>query len=88
MGEKPRKVPLVFEQLFGLQISSETSSVSEWGVEGHLGSLYSTSILGGATGRGARLLIIDDPIKIGQKPNLKQFAIKYIMSGKTLSILV
>lgn len=88
-GRKNReKFRLFSEQLFGLQISSETSSVSEWGVEGHLGSLYSTSILGGATGRGARLLIIDDPIKIGQKPNLKQFAIKYIMSGKTLSILV
>nr|DAN93145.1 MAG TPA: Large Terminase [Caudoviricetes sp.] len=63
-GRKNReKFRLFSDQLFGLQISSETSSVSEWGVEGHLGSLYSTSILGGATGRGARLLIIDDPIK-------------------------
>lgn len=49
--------------LFNLEISRETSSVSEWGIENHLGQLYSTSILGGATGRGADLLIIDDPIK-------------------------
>lgn len=63
-GRKNReKFRLYSDSLFGLQISSETSSVSEWGVEKHLGSLYSTSILGGATGRGARLLIIDDPIK-------------------------
>ena len=63
-GRKNReKFRLFSDQLFGLKISSETSSVSEWAVDGHLGSLYSTSILGGATGRGARLLIIDDPIK-------------------------
>lgn len=51
------------ESLFNLKISSETSSVSEWGVSGHLGQLFSTSILGGATGRGSNLLIIDDPVK-------------------------
>ena len=49
--------------LFNVEISPDTSSVSEWGIKGHLGQLYSTSILGGATGRGADLLIIDDPIK-------------------------
>lgn len=63
-GRKNReKFRLFSDSLFDLKISSETSSVSEWGIDGHLGSLYSTSILGGATGRGARLLIIDDPIK-------------------------
>ncbi|WP_413515863.1 phage terminase large subunit [Carnobacterium maltaromaticum] len=63
-GRKNReKFRLFSDSLFGLKISSETSSVSEWGIEGHLGSLYSTSILGGATGRGSNLLIIDDPIK-------------------------
>lgn len=63
-GRKNReKFRLFSESLFDLKISSETASVSEWGVEGHLGSLYSTSIFGGATGRGARLMIIDDPIK-------------------------
>ncbi|MGH2143897.1 terminase large subunit domain-containing protein, partial [Enterococcus faecalis] len=36
-GRKNReKFRLFSDQLFGLQISSETSSVSEWGVEGHL----------------------------------------------------
>lgn len=51
------------EVLFDLKLSSDTSSVSEWGIDGHLGQLYSTSILGGATGRGSNLLIIDDPVK-------------------------
>ncbi|QBO37523.1 hypothetical protein EQG49_12750 [Periweissella cryptocerci] len=46
-----------------LRISNNTSSVSEWGVQGHGGMMRSTSILGGATGQGADLLIIDDPVK-------------------------
>lgn len=63
-GRKNReKFRLYSDELFGLSISKETSSVSEWGIDGHLGQLYSTSILGGATGRGSDLLIIDDPIK-------------------------
>jgi predicted phage terminase large subunit-like protein len=63
-GRKNReKFRLHSDELFGLHISPETSSVSEWGIQGHLGQLYSTSILGGATGRGANLIIIDDPIK-------------------------
>lgn len=33
------------------------------GIDGHLGQLYCTSILGGATGRGTDLLIVDDPVK-------------------------
>lgn len=63
-GRKNReKFRLYSDELFDLKISSDTASVSEWGIAGHLGQLYSTSILGGATGRGSNLLIIDDPIK-------------------------
>lgn len=63
-GRKNReKFRMYSEDLFDLSISSETASVSEWGIQDHLGQLYSTSILGGATGRGSNLLIIDDPIK-------------------------
>lgn len=51
------------KELFNLELSKDTASVSEWGIHNHLGQLYSTSILGGATGRGSNLLIIDDPIK-------------------------
>jgi len=54
-------------ELFNLQISQSTSSASEWGIEGHDGGMFSTSILSGATGRGADLLIIDDPVKNAQE---------------------
>ncbi|WP_239256674.1 phage terminase large subunit [Listeria ilorinensis] len=63
-GRKNReKFRLYANDLFGLAISSISASVSNWGIENQLGELYSTSILGGATGRGSNLLIIDDPIK-------------------------
>ncbi|MDM7659498.1 phage terminase large subunit [Lactococcus lactis] len=63
-GRKNREKFRTFsKELFDLEISSDTASVSEWGIDKHLGQLYSTSILGGATGRGSNLLIIDDPIK-------------------------
>lgn len=54
-------------EIAGLQISQSTSSASEWGIEDHSGGMLATSILGGATGRGADLLIIDDPIKNDQE---------------------
>jgi len=63
-GRKNRaKFKRYSKELFGLDLSADTASVSEWGIQDHLGQLYSTSILGGATGRGTDLLIIDDPIK-------------------------
>ena len=71
-GRKNReKFRTYSETLFDLKISSDTASVSEWGIDGHLGQLYSTSILGGATGRGSSLLIIDDPIKNRAEANSK-----------------
>lgn len=71
-GRKNReKFRTYSESLFDLKISSDTASVSEWGIDGHLGQLYSTSILGGATGRGSSLLIIDDPIKNRAEANSK-----------------
>ncbi len=63
-GRKNRELfRLYSDALFNLKISTETASVSEWGIDGHLGQLYCTSILGGATGRGTDLLIVDDPVK-------------------------
>lgn len=47
--------------LFGLQPEKNTSK--EFHVKDHRGTFYATSMLGGASGRPADLLIIDDPIK-------------------------
>lgn len=58
-----RKFSEMADKIFGLKVSRSQGSVKEWGPEGHKGRVMSTSITGGATGRGADLLIIDDPVK-------------------------
>ena len=56
----------VFEygkEVFGVQLSQDNSSVTNWGIEGHRGGMITAGIGGPITGEGADLLIIDDPIK-------------------------
>jgi predicted phage terminase large subunit-like protein len=49
--------------LFGVSVKSETSGGQHWEVEGHDGIMVTAGVGGGLTGKGADLLIIDDPIK-------------------------
>lgn len=51
------------KDLFGIAVSKEKSSMTDWDVEGHRGGMISAGIGGGITGQGADLLLIDDPIK-------------------------
>lgn len=50
-------------KLFGVQVKPETSGGQHWEVEGHDGIMVTAGVGGGLTGKGADLLIIDDPIK-------------------------
>ena len=52
-----------YGHLFGVEISEARALASDWGIQGHRGETRSAGIGGGITGRGAHLLIIDDPIK-------------------------
>ncbi|BCI83458.1 hypothetical protein MTY66_50830 [Mycolicibacterium sp. TY66] len=47
----------------GFRIASDKSSVGRWAVEGRRGGVLAGGIQSGATGFGADLLIIDDPVK-------------------------
>jgi predicted phage terminase large subunit-like protein len=55
------------KEIFDIELDSGNSSVSDYTIKGHNGGSYFSSILGGVTGRGADLLIIDDPIKTRQE---------------------
>ena len=46
-----------------VQVDPSKSAAEEWDILGHHGGLYAVGIGGGVTGRGADLLIIDDPVK-------------------------
>lgn len=54
-------------ELFGVGISRTSSNVSDWNVDNEIGGMLSTGIGGSITGKGADLLIIDDPIKNNQE---------------------
>lgn len=49
--------------LFGIRVSEESAAADHWALAGHYGSLTAVGIGGPITGRGAHLLIIDDPVK-------------------------
>ena len=58
-----RKVDEFGSELFGVQVSRENGSATNWGLVGYSGGMISAGIGGSITGQGADLLIIDDPIK-------------------------
>ena len=58
-----RKIDEFGADVFGVQVSRENSSATNWGLEGYSGGMISAGIGGSITGQGADLLIIDDPIK-------------------------
>src|SRR5262245_22121675 len=48
---------------FGVEVSREERAASEWGLCSHEGGMLTAGVGGPLTGRGANLLIVDDPIK-------------------------
>lgn len=49
--------------LFGLELAQDSKSVREWNLEGREGGCDALGIGAGAAGKGAHVLVIDDPIK-------------------------
>lgn len=60
-GDERKKFNEWGQCLYGLKTSIDSSD--EFQIEGHQGKFHATSMTGGATGMGADLLIIDDPVK-------------------------
>ena len=62
-GRRARNVLEEFGSLFSVAVSSDSSAANRWGVQGHDGGMQTAGVGGPFTGKGADLLIIDDPIK-------------------------
>lgn len=55
------------QQLFGVEVSRESSAASRWDLAGHEGGMVTAGVRGPITGRGAHVAIIDDPVKNDQE---------------------
>lgn len=63
-GGKVRDTLLEFGPLvYGVEISKSSSAINRWNLEGRKGGMTTAGVGGSFTGRGAHLMIIDDPIK-------------------------
>lgn len=67
-GRRAREVLEEFgPSLFGVKVRRSLRAAAEWGLEGFEGGMLTAGIGGPLTGRGADLLIIDDPVKNSQQ---------------------
>jgi predicted phage terminase large subunit-like protein len=57
------KVELHGKELFNIRIAKNTKAKGKWNLQESRGGMLSGGILSGITGKGANLMIIDDPIK-------------------------
>jgi predicted phage terminase large subunit-like protein len=51
------------ENIFGVEISQDSSAKDRWNIKGKEGGMQTAGVGGPITGKGADVLIIDDPIK-------------------------
>lgn len=49
--------------VFGETVADDSSAANRWDIAGRRGGLVATGVGGSLTGRGANLLVIDDPVK-------------------------
>lgn len=62
-SREARRLIVDNSEYLGIQLAADRSSAGRWQLAGHRGGMLAGGILTGATGHGADLLIIDDPIK-------------------------
>lgn len=55
--------------IFGIGIRPDSSAADRWDIEGHDGGMRTAGVGGPITGKGADLLIVDDPIKNAEEAN-------------------
>lgn len=68
-----RKIEEFGLEIFGVELDRRRTDKSDWGIEGHVGGMVAAGIGGSITGKGADLLIIDDPIKNRLEANSKTY---------------
>lgn len=69
-GRKARDTLVEFgPEVFGVEINSRSSAADRWDIKGRRGGMYTAGILGGITGKGANVLVLDDIVKNAAEAN-------------------
>lgn len=56
-------------QMFDASVDRNNQSAESWGIDGHRGGVTAAGVGGSITGKGARIAIIDDPVKNAEEAN-------------------
>jgi hypothetical protein len=68
-GAKARDALEQHGAMFGVQVRDDSSARHRWDIAGHAGGMVTAGVGGPLTGRGADVLIIDDPVKNAEEAN-------------------
>lgn len=73
-GRKARDVLNEYgKPFYGIQINDKSSAANRWDIQGHIGGMVTAGVGGPITGKGADILIIDDPIKNSEEANSQTY---------------
>src|SRR5690606_22608743 len=57
------------KSVFGVEVDKNNQSAESWGIDGYRGGVTAAGVGGPITGKGARIAIIDDPVKNAEEAN-------------------
>ena len=73
-GRKARDVLNGYgKPLYGIEVNDKSSAANRWDIKGHIGGMVTAGVGGPITGKGADILIIDDPIKNAEEANSQTY---------------
>lgn len=73
-GYKARALLREFgKDFFNIEISKDSAASNRWDIQDHDGGMMTAGVGGAITGKGAHLLIIDDPVKNAVEANSKTY---------------
>lgn len=59
--------------LFSIEVSQRSAARDRWEIKGHTGGMQTAGVGGAITGKGADMLIIDDPVKNAEEAQSKTY---------------
>jgi len=68
-GQKVRDIFKEYKDLYGVIVNDRSAARNRWDIAGHRGGMATAGVGGPITGKGAEILIIDDPVKNAEQAN-------------------